>query len=74
MIAEHIMATKPYLYCKLTADRIMGEEHFAKMLEPVQPGDVLEFWSYNAGFCATGDGYQIKRNGEIISSTMFSCS
>lgn len=78
-IVEHLKTKHPSsrwggMWAKITADVLKQEEHFAKLLEVAQPGDTLEFWTYDAGFCATGNGYAIKRNGEMISSTMFSCS
>lgn len=77
-IAEHLKTKHPSarynLFSKVTAEALVQEPHFAKLFEVAQLGDTLDYWEYDAGFCATGNGYSIKRNGETISSTMFSCS
>lgn len=77
-IVEHLYTKHPssryHSWRKITCEMLVKEPHFAKLLEPAQPGDTLDYWEYDAGFCATGNGYAVKRNGEMISSTMFSCS
>jgi len=41
-------------------------EHFAKIMKQAQPGDRLEWYSWNGGFLAYSAGFQISRAGEPI--------
>jgi hypothetical protein len=41
-----------------------------KFFEDIQPNDILQFWTWNGGFLAYSEGYQIKRGDTIIANVV----
>lgn len=49
-------------------EQVQKEERYAKFMDLAQPGDKLEWYSWNGGVLAYSAGPCITRNGEIIAS------
>ncbi len=51
----------------LTLENIQ-KNHFKPLIEKAEPGDIIEYWAWNAGFLRFADGYRLVRNGKQIES------